>query len=157
MADAIIDRINPADLDLVGHLYNQIFRPERDAEWIRKRMRGRHNVLIQVARKGRDPIGFYAGMELKPSVHFSWLVGVVPEMRRTGIATQLMHAAEEFARSEGYRTMRFECANNIRPFLHFGIADGYDIAGIRWDQDRMNNLIIFEKTIGELDESGEDD
>ncbi len=149
MPDTIIDRINPADLDLIGHLYNQIFRPERDAEWIRKRLRGRHNVLIQVARVGNDAVGFYAGMELKPSVHFSWLVGVVPQLRRGGIATQLMHAAEDWARTEGYRTLRFECDNRIRPFLHFGIADGYDIVGIRWDQDRMSNLIIFEKTIGE--------
>jgi len=156
MPDTIIDRINPADLDLIGHLYNQIFRPERDAEWIRKRLRGRHNVLIQVARVGNDAVGFYAGMELKPSVHFSWLVGVVPQLRRGGIATQLMHAAEDWARTEGYRTLRFECDNRIRPFLHFGIADGYDIMGIRWDQDRMSNLIIFEKTIGENDGSDGD-
>lgn len=156
MADAIIDRINPADLDLIGHLYNQIFRPERDADWIRRRLKGRNNPLIQVARMGRDAVGFYAGMELKPSVHFSWLVGVVPEMRRSGIATQLMHAAEDWARTEGYHTLRFECDNHIRPFLHFGIADGYDIVGIRWDQDRMSNLIIFEKTIGESGESDGD-
>lgn len=32
MADATIDRINPADLDTITHLYNSIFRPERDQD-----------------------------------------------------------------------------------------------------------------------------
>lgn len=149
MADAVIDRINPADLGLITHLYNQIFRPERSEEDLRRRLRGRHNILVQVARVKNDVVGFYAGMELKPSVHFAWMCGVVSEMRRAGIATQLMHAAEDWSRSEGYQTLRFECDNKIRPMLHFGIANGYDIVGIRWDQDRMSNLIIFEKVLSD--------
>lgn len=147
MADAIIDRINPADLGLITHLYNTIFRPERTEEEIRRRLRGRYNVLVQVARIGGDAVGFYVGMELKPGVHFAWICGVVPELRRSGIATQLMHAAEDWAGTEGYSTLRFECDNRIRPFLHFGIKNDYDIVGIRWDADRLSNLIIFEKPI----------
>jgi len=149
MADAVIDRIDPKDIALVTHLYNQIFRPERTEEQIRHRLRGRHNILVQVARIGADAVGFSIGMELKPTVHFAWLCGVVPEMRRAGIATQLMQAAEQWAIAEGYNSMRFECDNKIRPMLHFGIAAGYDIVGIRWDTDRMSNLVIFEKVINE--------
>ncbi|HBS28059.1 MAG TPA: hypothetical protein DEB06_01100 [Phycisphaerales bacterium] len=147
MADAIIDRIDPRDFALVTHLYNQIFRPERTEAQIRNRLRGRHNIFIQVARIGPDAVGFYVGMELKPSVHFAWLCGVVPEMRRAGIASQLMNRAEEWATAEGYRSLRFECDNKVRPMLHFGIASGYDIVGLRWDPDRLSNLVIFEKTI----------
>lgn len=147
MADAIIDRINPADLDLVTHLYNQMFRPERGPEWIGRRLQGRYKPLVQVARVDNDAIGFYVGFELKPITHFAWLVGVVPEMRRTGIATQLMHAAEDWARTEGYKSIRFECYNQIRTFLHFGIANDYDIVGIRWDTDRLANLVVFEKQL----------
>ncbi|MCA9309619.1 MAG: GNAT family N-acetyltransferase [Phycisphaerales bacterium] len=149
MADAIIDRIDPTDLELVTHLYNQLFRPERSEDWIARRLKGRHNILVQVASIDKDAVGFSVGMELKPSVHFSWICGVVPEMRRTGIATQLMRAAEDWARVEGYASMRFECSNQVRGFLHFGIANGYDIVGIRWDPDRLMNLIIFEKLLGE--------
>lgn len=153
MADAIIDRINPTDLELVTHLYNSLFRPERKEEWIRRRLLGRHNILIQVARIGNDAVGFYIGFELKPTVHFAWIVGVVPEMRRAGIATQLMHAAEDWSKTEGYHGIRFECDNHIRPFLQFGIANGYDITGIRWDPDRSTNLVIFEKVLDVPDDS----
>ena len=31
--------------------------------------------------------------------------------------------------------------------LHLSIALGYDIVGIRWDSQRGDNLIIFEKAL----------
>lgn len=145
MADTTIDRINPADLGLITHLYNLVFRPEATEEEIRRRLHGRANPLVMVARAGNEAVGFYVGMELRPGAHFAWVCGVVPEMRRTGIATQLMHAAEDWCRTEGYRALRFECDNKIRAFLHFGIANDYQIVGIRWDQDTMSNLVLFEK------------
>lgn len=151
MADAIIDRISPTDFDTISHLYAQVFRPARGIEFFERRLKGRTGVLAQVARIKDDAVGFYIGMELKPSTHFAWLVGVVPEMRRAGIGTQLMRAAIDWSRTEGYRTLRFEATNRVRPFLHFGISEGFDIVGIRWDQDLMTNLIVFEKSL--LDES----
>lgn len=147
MADVIIDRLSATDIEPAVHLYNAIFRPSRPKEWIERRLSGRRGVLSQVARIGNDAVGFYLGFELKPDTHFTWLVGVVPEMRRTGIATQLMHAAEHQARTEGSRWMRFECDNRIRGFLHFGIANEYDIVGLRWDPDRLTNLVIFHKSL----------
>lgn len=151
MADAIIDRINPTDLGLLTHLYNSVFRPPMTEDELRRRLRGRHNVLVQVARKGNEAVGFYVGMELRPDVHFAWTCGVTPESRRTGVATQLMHAAEDWARTEGYRILRFECDNDVRPFLQFGIANDYDIVGIRWDSERMHNVVIFEKNLVDTD------
>jgi len=147
MADATIDRINPADLELVTHLYNSMFRPEQEEAWIARRLEGRMKPLVQVARIDDDAVGFYVGYELKPNTHYTWIVGVVPEMRRAGIATQLMHAAENWAKAEGYKYMRFECDNRIRAFLHFGISYDFDVVGIRWDLDRLSNLVIFERVI----------
>ena len=31
--------------------------------------------------------------------------------------------------------------------LHLAIDLGYDIVGIRWDADRGDNLVIFEKSL----------
>jgi GNAT superfamily N-acetyltransferase len=145
MPDAIIDRLSPTDLNTITFLYNAVFRPTRDEAWFRRRLEGRPGALVQVARVENDAVGFYVGYELKPETHYAWLVGVAPEVRRSGIATQLMHAAEDVVRTEGNRLLRFECDNHIRSFLHFGIANGYDITGLRWDSDRMSNLIVFEK------------
>src|SRR5262245_20338204 len=92
MADMKIDIVGPGEIPLIADLYNQIFRPSRDAAFFRRRFQGRCNVLMLVASRGGEPTGFYIGFELKPTVYFSWFYGVVPEHRREGIALQLMDA-----------------------------------------------------------------
>ena len=145
MADAIIELVGPEDLPIVCSLYNQIFRPSRDVESFRRRFRGRYNVLMLTARVDDTPVGFFLGFELKPTVFFCWFYGVVPEFRRQGIASQLMDAVHSWAKQNDYESIRFECHNQHRPMLHLAIALEYDIVGIRWDPDRGDNLVIFEK------------
>ena len=147
MADAIVDIVGPEDLPLIVQLYNQIFRPSRDLESFRRRFRGRYNILHMVARIEDRPVGFFLGFELKPTVYFAWFYGVVPEFRRQGIASQLMDAVHAWARDNDYNAIRFECHNQHRPMLHLAIALGYDIVGIRWDPDRGDNLVLFEKAL----------
>ena len=148
MADAIIDIVGQEDLPVIVKLYNQIFRPSRDQEAFERRFLGRYNALQMIARLGDRPVGFFLGFELKPRVFFAWFYGVVPECRRQGIASQLMEAVHEWARTNEYESIRFECHNQHRPMLHLAIALGYDIVGIRWDGDRNANLVIFEKALG---------
>lgn len=147
MADAVIDRINPADLGLISHLYNSLFRPTLSDEALRRTLHGRTNVLAQVARIGSDAVGFLLGMERQPGVFFVWTCGVATEMRRAGIGSQLFHAAEDWARTEGYRVLRFECDASNRGYLHFGVSSDFTIVGTRWDSERMQNVVIFEKAL----------
>ena len=147
MADAVIDIVGPEDLPLIVKLYNQIFRPYRDEEEFRRRYLGRYNVLQMVARVDDRLVGFFLGFELKPTVYFAWFYGVVPEVRRQGIASQLMEAVHDWARHHEYESIRFECHNQHRPMLHLAIALGYDIVGIRWDPDRGANLVLFQKML----------
>lgn len=147
MATAKIDVVGPEEIPLVSNLYNQVYRPSRDAEFFRRRFLGRYNTLMLVASLDDHPVGFFAGFELKPGVFFSWLYGVLPDYRRNGIATQLMDAVQAWVLQHGYESIRFECHNQHRPMLHLAIAQAYDVVGIRWDPDRGNNLVIFEKVL----------
>jgi GNAT superfamily N-acetyltransferase len=148
MADAIIDLAGPEDLPTITKLYNQVFRPARDVESFRRRFQGRCNVLQLIARLEDEPAGFFLGFELKPTVYFAWFYGVLPEFRRQGIASQLMDAVHSWAKQNDYESVRFECHNQHRPMLHLAIAQEYDIVGMRWDPDRGDNLVIFEKVLG---------
>jgi GNAT superfamily N-acetyltransferase len=148
MADAIIERVGPEELPLIVQLYNQIFRPPRDLSSLQRRFRGRYNVLQLVARVDDRPVGFFLGFELKPLVFFAWFYGVLPEFRRQGIASQVMDAVHSWAKQNEYESIRFECHNQVRPMLHLAIAQEYDIVGMRWDPDRGDNLVIFEKVLG---------
>jgi GNAT superfamily N-acetyltransferase len=147
MADAIIDRVGPEDLPGIVKLYNQIFRPNRDLASFERRFQGRYNILQLVAQVDEQPVGFFLGFELKPMVFFAWFYGVLPDWRRQGIASQLMEAVHSWAKQNDYDSIRFECHNQVRPMLHLAIASGYDIVGIRWDPDRGDNLVIFEKVL----------
>ena len=111
MADAIIERVGEEELPVVVELYNQIFRPPRDTESFQRRFRGRYNILQLIARIGDQPVGFFIGFELKPTVFFAWFYGVVPEYRRQGIASQLMEAVHSWAQQNEYESIRFECHN----------------------------------------------
>jgi len=148
MADAIVDLVGPEDLPIITKLYNQIFRPPRDLESFRRRFLGRYNVLHLIARVDDRPVGFFLGFELKPTVYFAWFYGVLPEVRRQGIASQLMDAVHSWAKQNDYESIRFECHNQHRPMLHLAIAQEYDIVGMRWDPDRGDNLVLFEKVLG---------
>lgn len=147
MATAKIDIVGPSELPLIAELYGQVYRPAQDVSFFRRRFQGRMNVLTLIASVENRPVGFYIGFELKPSVFFSWLYGVLPDYRRQGIASQLMDAVHAWVPPQDYSSVRFECHNQHRPMLHLAIARGYDIVGIRWDPDRGSNLVIFEKAI----------
>jgi GNAT superfamily N-acetyltransferase len=145
MADVIIDVVGPDDLQVIVDLFNQVYRPPRNLESFQKRFRGRYNILQMVARVGDHPVGFFLGFELKPTIFYAWFYGVHADFRRQGIASQLMEAAHAWAKMRDYEYIRFECHNQHRPMLHLAISLGYDIVGIRWDPDRSDNLVIFEK------------
>ena len=147
MADAIIDVVGLDELPLIVELYNQIFRPPRTVESFRRRYLGRYNILQMVAKVNDRPVGFFLGFELKPDTFFAWFYGVLPEFRRSGIGSQLMEAAQSWAAQHEYETIRLECHNQHRPMLHLAIDLGYDIVGMRWDTDRGENLVIFEKNL----------
>ena len=147
MADAIIDIVGPEDLPVICELYNQIFRPPRDVDSFLRRYRGRYNILQMVARVEERPVAFFLGFELKPTVFFAWFYGVLPDCRRAGIGSQLMEAAQGWAAQHEYEVIRLECHNQHRPMLHLAIDLGYDIVGMRWDADRGENLVLFEKNL----------
>jgi GNAT superfamily N-acetyltransferase len=147
MADAIIDIVGQDDLPVIVDLYNQIYRPVKDADSFRRRFRGRYNILRMIARIQDRPVGFFLGFELKPTTFFAWFYGVLPDFRRQGIASQLMDAVHEWAKDHEYESIRLECHNAARPMLHLAIEMNYTIAGMRWEAERADNLVIFEKSL----------
>jgi GNAT superfamily N-acetyltransferase len=147
MADVIVELLGPEDVPVIVKLYNQIFRPPRDEEHFQRRYLGRHNVVQMVARLGDRPVGFLLGFEQKPRVFFTWFYGILPQYRRQGIASQLMEAIHSWCKLNDYESIRIECYNQHRPMLHMAIHHEYDVIGIRWDSDRGDNLILFQKTL----------
>jgi len=153
MANADIVMLGARELPVIVDLFNEVFRPARDLTFFERRLKGRMNPLILLAQVDGRPAGFAIGYENKPRTFYCWLIGVLPDFRRAGIASQLMEAMGAWARDNGYRIVRFECFNSQRPMLHLAISQNYDIVGMRFDSDTGQNLIILEHLTTEaLDE-----
>jgi len=149
MANADIIPIGQGELPIVVDIFNQVFRPSRDMSYFERRLQGRINPLILLAQVERLPVGFALGYEIKPSTFYCWLIGILPDFRRAGIASQLMEAMAAWASDDGYRIVRFECFNRQRPMLHMAIKQGYDIVGFRYDADSEDNLLVMEHDLSE--------
>ncbi len=147
MANAKIDIVGKGELKLITDMYNRIYKPPHDVSFFERRFRGRYNTLMMIASLDEQPAGFFIGFELKPTVFFTWLYGTLPDFARQGVASQLMEAVQAWAKDHGYVSIRMECHNQHRPMLHLGIKQKYDIVGIRWDPDRGDNLVLFEKML----------
>lgn len=149
MPEATIEIVGPDQLAQVVDLFNTIFRPTRSIEAFQRRFQNRHNLLLMIARLPDRPVGFFMGFELKPTVFFAWFYGVLPGYRRRGIASRMMETAHVWAHEQGYRRIRLECFNQHRPLLHLCVELEYNVTGLRYDQDHGENLVIFEKQLGE--------
>lgn len=147
MANSEVVVVGAGEMPLITDLYNEIFRPARDVEFFKRRFLGRYNALLLIANVDKQPVGFSTGFELKPTVFFSWLTGVMPDYRRAGVASQLHEAQAQWALDHGYQYIRMECHNAHRAVLHMAIKTGFNVVGVRWDPDRQDNLIIFEKAL----------
>jgi len=147
MATAKIVPVGPGEIELITDLYNDVFSPRQEPSFFEQRFRGRYNVSMLVAIVEERHVGFAIGFELMPSTYFSWICGVLPDYRRTGVATQLIQGQRAWAQDNEYSILRFECQNQHRPMLHVAISEGFDAVGIRWDTATGNNVVIFEKDL----------
>ncbi len=147
MAQADIDIADEKMLPQAVDLHNAVFRPKREVDFFKRRFMGRYNALTLIARMDNKPVGFWIGFELKPGMFYHWLGAVVADVRRHGVGRQLQEAQQAWAKDHGYEYIRCECMNHQREFIHFAIAMGYDIVGIRWDSTHADNLIVFEKNL----------
>jgi GNAT superfamily N-acetyltransferase len=147
MSEAVFEVVGADQLPVIVEMFNKIFRPAKTLETFERRFQGRPNVLQLLAKVNGTPAGFFLGYELKPDTYYAWFYGVLSDHRRDGLGSQLMEHAQQWAAEKGYESIRLECYNTVRPMLHLAIDLNYDITGIRWDADKGENLVIFEKNL----------
>ena len=146
MADAIIDMVGPEDLPVIVQLYNQIFRPPRDLESFRRRFRGRYNILHDGGPHRGTAGRLFPGLRAEADRVFRLVLRRGARLPPPGHRLAAHGGGPRLGpRRTNTSRIRFECHNQHRPMLHLAIALEYDIVGIRWDPDRGDNLVMFEK------------
>jgi GNAT superfamily N-acetyltransferase len=149
MAQAEIIVAGDGLLHEIADIHNAVFRPRRGVDFFKRRFLGRYNCLNLLGRVGDRNVGFWTGFELKPGTFYHWLGAVLPEYRRQGVARQFHEAQGAWVREHGYESIRSECLNSQREFLHFALNTGFNIVGTRWDPSHADTLILLERTVVE--------
>lgn len=103
--------------------------------------------LIIVAEIDQILVGFKIGY-LKNNVEFySWLGGVVPKYRQTGVAQELLLFQESWAGELGAKSISVKSMNRFPPMLRMLIKNGYKIQGVEFYGDSEKERINFVKQL----------
>lgn len=120
--------------------------PIRSVSEIEKRLTNK-SFKIGIAKIDNELIGFKIGYQQGESNIYSWLGGVLPQFRQNGVAAALAQHQEEWAKSLGFKTIRFKTRNKHIAMLRFSLKRGFKIVDFETKEDINENRIILEKVI----------
>ena len=99
--------------------------------------------LVLVYEADDKAIGFKVGYPLNDDDFYSWLGGVVPEARQSGVAQALLDYQENWVRDQGYQRLSVKSMNRYPSMLRFLIKNGYQIVHVEnvgTDDERIHFL-----------------
>lgn len=118
-----------------------------ESEYFRRCADKPHLALI-AEQAGGELIGYKVGYERENDGSFySWVGGVRPGWRRRGIATDLAHAMETWAESQGYNSLRMKTQNQFKGMLHLALGEGFDVIGFDPAETTMKHVVWLEKPL----------
>lgn len=103
--------------------------------------------LILVAELDGLLAGFKIGYPVSDTDLYSWLGGVLPAYRQTGLAQQLLAFQENCARERGFRALSVKSMNRYPSMLRLLIKNGYQIRAVEQFGDPAHERIAFFKPL----------
>lgn len=106
-------------------------------EWTRKSM-------MFTALNDSDPVGYIAILERK-AAYVAWVtdVVVVPDMRRHGVGTALLMAAQEWASGRGAKRLMMEMQSKNYPAIRLAQKHGYEFCGYNDHYYTTQDVALF--------------
>lgn len=88
--------------------------------------------LILSARHKQKVVGCKLGYDrFEDGSFYSWLGGVLPAYRKSGVAKKLAGYQEEWARTQGFKSIKFKTQNRHKAMLLFAIKNGFSIYNVK--------------------------
>ncbi|HEJ9095824.1 TPA: N-acetyltransferase family protein [Serratia odorifera] len=99
-----------------------------------------------IAELDGQPAGFKLGYQTQPDTLYSWLGGVLPALRRHGVAQALLTEQQHWAWAQGYRRLTVKTRNQFRGMLMLLIDNGYRIVELEKKGEVADYRLLLEKT-----------
>ncbi|MDN5216428.1 GNAT family N-acetyltransferase [Fulvivirgaceae bacterium BMA12] len=104
--------------------------------------------LIAIAFSKNAAVGFKVGYQRENDGSFySWMGGILPDFRRKGVARLLADYQENWARQQGYHTIKMKTRNRLKPMLYFALGNGFNIVKVDQRESVEENRIHLEKQL----------
>ncbi|UQV44002.1 GNAT family N-acetyltransferase [Janthinobacterium lividum] len=103
--------------------------------------------LILIAEADGQPVGFKLGYASEDGSFYSWLGGVLPAHRKTGLAQQLLDSQEAWASTHRFAAITVKSMNRYPSMLRLLIRNGYYIRAVEHFGDQAKERIHFNKPL----------
>jgi predicted GNAT superfamily acetyltransferase len=104
--------------------------------------------LILIAEVDGAPAGFKVCYQSEtPGIVYSWMGAVLPAYRKSGLAAAMADRQQDWARRQGFHTIRFKTRNRFIQMLHFGLSNGFRIVGFEKKGEVADYRILLEKQL----------
>ena len=120
--------IREGELDLAVQLSQQIpeFSDPYPKQIYLERLKNNAS-LILTAYFNNEYAGFKIGYSLDNSVFYSWMGGVLPNLRRSGIGYELANYQENWAIKNGYQKIRLKTRKKHQAMIQFSLKRQFEI------------------------------
>jgi GNAT superfamily N-acetyltransferase len=103
--------------------------------------------LVLIAEADGQPVGFKLGYAAEDGSLYSWLGGVLPAHRKTGLAQRLLEVQEAWASAHGFTSITVKSMNRYPAMLRLLIRNGYQICAVVHFGDPAKERIHFIKPL----------
>lgn len=110
-----------------------------------EKLKSKQKILINVACKNSEVIGFKIGYARDETTFYSWLGGVSSQYRNYGVASELMKQQHTDLKKLGYESVQTKTMNKWRNMLLLNIRNGFDIVGTETDGKGELKIILEKK------------
>ena len=132
-------------LEDILFVYKSIF-DDYKLDFFKNRIRQKEDLIIILCSQHSQLLGFKIGYRYNDTTFYSWVGGVLPESRNTGIAKQLAQLQEKGVKEKGYLKIRTKSMNRFKPMMILNLKNGFDITKT-YTNDKGQIKIVFEKLL----------
>lgn len=103
--------------------------------------------LVLIAEENGLPVACKLAYGAEDGSLYSWLGGVLPAHRKSGLAQRLLQRQEAWAREHGFAVITVKSMNRFPAMLRLLIRNGYQIRAVEHFGDPENERICFIKPL----------
>ncbi len=126
-------------------LYSNIFK-DADIIFFTQRIEAQPELYSILAYDTDALVGYKMGYPYDKHTFYSWIGGVLSPYRQRGIAKQLAHLQEHWAKEHGFAKLRTKSMNRFRAMMILNLKNGFNITNV-YTNARGQTKIVFEKSL----------